>query len=205
MTTLYDLSDRCAELLRALEAIDAMDMPEDDRKAAHDALEAEYWGAEGDLATKAEGYVRIARELENRAFVRKEETERLAKLAQSDSNQAKRLKDRLRDRLASLEYTTKRPLETPLYKLNVAAVGGNRSVVIADPDATRAAVPELFERIVTEKWVAYEAIIRQRMEEWEAREALRQLALEDGEEYIPTPAPVPGVTLKPRGTRLVIR
>lgn len=203
-TTLYDITEDCARLLAALEAIDAMDMPEEDRKAAHDALEAEYWGAEGDLAVKAEGYVKVARGMEARAAVRKAEADRLAALAKSDKGQADRMKARLQEKLDLLGYDTKHPLQTALYRLNVQGNGGVRKLEIKDEDALRSQRPDLFKAETV--YTCDTDKVRAEIEQWEGREqSAFALAAEREEEYIPSPPPFDGVTLHSRGTRLVIK
>lgn len=192
MSSLYDLTDTCATLLHALEAVDAMEMPDDDRAAAVAALEAEYWSAEGDLAAKAEGYVRIAREMEARAAVRKAEAQRLADLVKTDTNRAEALKTRLRDRLTELGYDSKHPLQTPMFRLAVQANGGARAMEIEDEEQLRAEHPDLFAPVTT--YVLDREPVRAAIEQWEAADPDTR-----GDR------PYPGVTLKPRGTRLVIR
>lgn len=192
MSTLYDLTEQCATLLHALEAIDAMEMPEEDRDLARAALEAEYWAADGELAAKAEGYVAIAREMASRAALRKAEATRLTELVKADEAGSKRLLKRLQDSLELLGYGPKRPLQTAMYRLSIQGNGGTRAMEVEDEEALRAEYPELFEPVTT--YVLSQGPVRAAIEAWEAADPETR-----GDR------PYPGVTLKPRGTRLVIR
>lgn len=192
-TTLYDITEDCARLLAAIEAIDAMDMPEEDKLAAQQVIEAEYWQADGQLEVKAEGYIRIMREMETRADVRKAEAKRLSDLARSDENQAKRLKERLKDRLMVAGYEPgKVALQTKCYRVGIQANGGARPLTIDDQDALREIRPEVFTPVTT--YVCDKDAIRKAIEAWEAADPDTR-----GDH------PYPGATLQARGTRLAIR
>lgn len=192
-TTLYDITEDCARLLAAIEAIDAMDMPEEDKAQAQAVIEAEYWNADGQLEIKAEGYIRITREMEARAEIRKAEAKRLTDLAKSDANQATRLKDRLKDRLIVAGYEPgKVALQTRCFKVGIQNNGGARPLTIDDEEVLRGIRPEVFTPIVS--YVCDKESIRKGIEQWEAADPDTR-----GDH------PYPGATLQQRGTRLAIR
>lgn len=130
------------------------------------------------LAKKADGYAAIIRERQLVAAARKEEAERLHKLAKVDENLADRLKLRLK---LFMEATGQKKIETARYKIGVQANGGKVGIELALPPDGAASLPEPFRKA---SYSANEEVIRG--------------ALEAGEE-------LSFAKLKARGTHLSIK
>ena len=84
------------------------------------------------LEIKAESYAGFITELQMRAESRSKEASRIRALAAADDALATRLKEGLK---AAMEQTGKLKIETPRFKLSVAANGGKQSLEIDDPSA----------------------------------------------------------------------
>jgi hypothetical protein len=131
--------------------------------------------ARGDLTGKVDNYAGKIRALEARAAARKNEAERIAALATTDTNLATRLKERLR---AFFESEGLDRFETPRFRFVIANNGGRVPVTL---DTSPENLPEGFRRVVF----------------LPDTDAIRA-ALEAGET-------VPGATLAPRGRHLRIK
>jgi len=171
MPTLLDIAADVAAIAALVDDCDAELTP--DVEEALTAWFAEVRGAE---SVKLDGYACYIRTLELRAAARKEEQERLAKLVASETNKAKRLKERLRQ---YLEATGQRRIDTARYRVTLAANGGKAPLVT--PANARDLPPEYGE--VRTEFVPDMDRIR--------------AALERGET-------VPGCSLLPRGNHVRI-
>jgi len=176
------------DITRDLEALDAL-MGEVDRALEETEGEVtpevqkvlgtvDAWMAEldADLGGKIDNYAALITELRGRAEVRKAESDRLSRRAKIDERNARWLADRLRDELDARGVGK---VETPRYRVSVAANGGKLPLVIADEQAL--AHDRRF-------WVTVQQL---------NRSAVRD-ALDSGET-------VPGARLGERGRRLSIR
>jgi hypothetical protein len=114
-----------------------------DSPEAQDALNDHLAGLDVALESKAESYAGFIKELEMRAESRSKEASRIRALAAADDALATRLKEGLK---AAMEQTGKLKIETPRFKLSVAANGGKQSLEIDDPSALDATL----QRIVRE-------------------------------------------------------
>jgi hypothetical protein len=103
-----------------------------DSPEAQDALNEHLAGLDVALESKAESYAGFIKELEMRAESRSKEASRIRALAAADDALATRLKEGLK---AAMEQTGKLKIETPRFKLSVAANGGKQSLEIDDPSA----------------------------------------------------------------------
>ncbi len=137
------------------------------------------WMAEldADLTRKVDNYAAFIRELEARCQVRRDEGRRLYDLARSDESKADWLKDRL---CIALRQRGLQRVETPRYRVSVAANGGKQPLDIHDPKA----VPKQFCQHIPESWDPDADLIR--------------AELQAGRE-------VPGVALMARGSHLRIK
>lgn len=97
----------------------------------------------GNFETKADHYAALITMLNARAEVRKAESERLARLARTDSNTAKNLQERLKYVFINLKIAK---LDTPRYKLSLAKNGGKLPLRIECPLAE---LPEVYRENVT--------------------------------------------------------
>ena len=145
-----------------------------DSPEAQDALNEHLAGLDVALESKAESYAGFIKELEMRAEARSKEASRIRALAAADDALATRLKEGLK---AAMEQTGKLKIETPRFKLSVAANGGKQSLEIDDPSA----LDPTLQRIVREP----------------DKDVIRA-ALDSGIE-------IAGCRLVPRGTSLRIR
>ena len=114
-----------------------------DSPEAQDALNDHLAGLDVAHESNAESYAGFIKELEMRAESRSKEASRIRALAAADDALATRLKEGLK---AAMEQTGKLKIETPRFKLSVAANGGKQSLEIDDPSALDATL----QRIVRE-------------------------------------------------------
>jgi hypothetical protein len=114
-----------------------------DSPEAQAALNEHLAGLDVALESKAESYAGFIKELEMRAEARSKEASRIRALAAADDALATRLKEGLK---AAMEQTGKLKIETPRFKLSVAANGGKQSLEIDDPSA----LDSTLQRIVRE-------------------------------------------------------
>jgi len=82
---------------------------------------------EGKIEDKVEAYCRIIRELELTQAARKEESDRIRKLADQDGNTVKAMKGRLQY-FFGLQKISK--LKTPNFNLSICANGGNQPIEV---------------------------------------------------------------------------
>jgi hypothetical protein len=87
-----------------------------------------------DKREKIDRYCQLLRELESRSAQRKEEATRLMTLARIDANGAARLKNRL---LEFFEEHSIRKLETPRFRVSIAANGGKLPLITLADDLER--------------------------------------------------------------------
>jgi len=130
------------------------------------------------LSEKADNYAALITEKEQRAGVRKNESERLAKLVKADMNSAAGMKYLLKQ---ALDAMCIQKLETNRFRISVATNGGKQPIDIYVPDEE---LPAIYKKEVPASYVA-------------DKEAIRE-ALEAGKE-------VKGAVLQQRGTNLRIR
>ena len=124
MSTLFELSDEMQQLLEAIEFLG-----EDDQAVA--TVIDEYLGRlQGDLNTKLDNYAGLITELDKRIAARKEEADRLNHRAKVDANKVVRLKECLRWFFLTHDLTV---IETPRYRLTLAANGGKLPVILTLP------------------------------------------------------------------------
>lgn len=135
MTTLLDITAEIEQLQSALLSAET-----EEEQAA---LMAEYFQSEQDLKKKVESYVNLISELEARAEFRKQESRRLAELAATDSNLAKRLKNRL---LWYLQAQGLTKLQTPRYNLSLTRASGKVPLIINE-DFPVVELPEEFQKV----------------------------------------------------------
>lgn len=214
--TLLDLTDEVAALARIIDDLDAQDLTPEQRDLALYDMEEDLWAREGAVGAKIDGYLAVADAMQARATARAAEAKRLQELARIEANAAERVLAHLKHRLEQAYNMAPGtpPIQTPLHKVNIANVGGVRSLEIKEPDTLRAVMPGVFaeETVYTPK----KDVIRAALEAWEALEATnaaaRAAALEvdpDGdvdEALLPTPHPFNGLAvLKPRATKLVAK
>lgn len=124
--TLYEIRDDL-EALHALLYEVGGDITEEEAEAAIDA-----WLRETDeaLKDKLDRYAALIRETEAKAASRKEEADRLAALATTDLNTAKRLKARLQ---WFFEDQGIEKMETERFKFTLANNGGRAPVIVRAP------------------------------------------------------------------------
>ena len=167
--SLYAIKTEIGDLIDAL-----LDGGQADADASK-ALEEHLAGLDEALDQKAESYASVIQGLALRAKARREEASRIRDLAEADEAVADRLKTRLKE---AMEATGKTKIDTPRFKLAVAANGGKQSLAIDTPADD---LPPAF-RVVRHE---------------PNKDAIRA-ALESGQA-------VPGCTLLPRGTSLRIK
>jgi hypothetical protein len=85
---------------------------------------------EGSIENKVEAYCRIIRELELTQAARKEESDRIRKLADQDGNTVKAMKGRLMF-FFGLQKISK--LKTPCFNLSICANGGHSPIEVTIP------------------------------------------------------------------------
>lgn len=170
MSTLFALSD---EILQIEQVLDTLDEENEDLVAVVD----EYLnGIRKDLNQKLDNYAAYIRELEARSSARKQEADRLSQRAKVDMDKVTRLKDCLRWYFITHDLKT---IETPRYRLTLAANGGKPPVLLTAP--VEELPPEYLLETIT---------IRPDMD------AIRQ-AIEAGAE-------IPGVQIGERGSNIRI-
>lgn len=125
-STLYAIGADMEALADLLHEVGG-DVSEDDAEAAIDRWLEENAHALGD---KLDGYGTIIRQFEERAAFRKAEADRLRALAQTDENNVKRLKDRLR---WFFETHGIQKQETARFKFSLAANGGKAPLELLVP------------------------------------------------------------------------
>lgn len=133
MGTLYELTDEYIYLLGLLED------PEVDDEIINDTLE----GLTGEIEVKAEGYVRVIRQMEADALARKEEAKRLTEAARTYENGVKRLKDYLFSTMKALDMPE---INTGIHKLKIVNNGGKQS--LWTDDVTK--IPEEYIKVIKE-------------------------------------------------------
>ena len=132
---------------------------------------------ETNLERKVDNYAALIKELEAKKESRKAEADRLYKLAKTDENTARNLKDRL---VWALNEMGIKKLETPRFKVAVTNNGGKTPLDIHDPEA----VPQELQKLIPARYEIDSDKIRE--------------ALESGQE-------VAGAILMERGQHLRIR
>lgn len=105
------------------------------RESVEEAMWAYFVANEGHSQTKIDGYCGLIREFELRAKARKEEADRIAKLAESDANKVDTLKARLKE---YLEFTKQPKVTTLHHSIWIQPNGGVKPLVLdeavsADP------------------------------------------------------------------------
>lgn len=141
MPTLLEVRDERDAHLRALEDLLSEvggDVTEAEAEAAIDAWLKE---ADAPLQAKLDGYGVVIREFELRAAARKAEADRIAALANTDANNSRRLKERLR---WFFEAEGIDKIETSRFKFALASNGGKAPVILhCEPEA----LPEWAKRV----------------------------------------------------------
>lgn len=194
--TLFELTAECNRLISAMEEVEAMELPEDQRQVAAATLEDAFWKSQSAFADKVEAYVKVSETMRVRAEARGAEAKRLADLAKSEEGERKRLLQRLQDRMSEAGYTPGGlKLQTPRYKVGIVTNGGKRHLRIEDEDGFRALAPDMFTEVTTVAFVPETDMIRATIEAWEATPEAERGTHPFGE-Y---------ANLLPRGTRLAIR
>jgi hypothetical protein len=118
MKSLFDLSEELRLLGESLQENDGELSPE---------LEAWFDNLQGDIADKLDNYCALITRLEAYATARRYEATRLAALASTDSNLAKRLHARLFQFLQAQKLNR---LDTTRYRLTIAKNGGAAPLLI---------------------------------------------------------------------------
>ncbi|MCW5940675.1 MAG: siphovirus Gp157 family protein [Fimbriimonadaceae bacterium] len=121
---LWEIDGRIAELERAMADLEGED------ESILRAFEQELDRAEEQLTSKIDSIAALISSLEATAKARKEEADRLAKLAKSDLNRAQRVREFLLGYLRSRGVDR---MDTPRYRLSVAANGGLAPIRISLP------------------------------------------------------------------------
>lgn len=129
MANLYELETEYKMLL------DMAEDPECDQQAIVDTLE----GLEGEIAQKACGYAKVIRQLEADSKALKEEAKRFSDRAVVAENNAKRLKEAMKN---AMEVMNMKEIDAGLFKLKLAGNGGKKPLIID------AEVPEEFFKVV---------------------------------------------------------
>lgn len=109
--TLYELTDEYKQLL------DMMEDPDIDPQIITDTME----GVQGEIEIKAEGYIRVMKELEAEADKINNELKRLGNRWDSCQTNIKRLKESL---LATMQVMDKPKIQTEHFRLSIAKNGG---------------------------------------------------------------------------------
>lgn len=138
MSTLFELSEEMQRLADALRDEEG-DLGEGDLEAWFDRLT-------GQIEDKVEAYCYLIEQLEIQAEARSKDAARIAKMAKTDQNTSKRLKDRLKQFLEDNRMTG---IETIRKKVSIAKNGGAPPVIFPkewEEDAKLAPVP--FQKIV---------------------------------------------------------
>ena len=130
MATLYEISAEMQELM------DWMNDPETDPEAIADTLE----GLQFELESKAEGYCKVIRQFEADAQMFKAEAARFAQKQALAENNAKYLKEKLKN--AMVATGNENGLDAGLFKLKIAGNGGKKPLKITGD------VPEEFVKMI---------------------------------------------------------
>ena len=149
------------------------------RQSVEDALFEYFVANEETTNIKIDGYVGLIREFELRAAARKQEADRVSKLAKADANKVDALKYRLKN---FLEFTKQSKVATLHHSISIANNGG-RLALLLDPIYAEEPekLPAQFQKVVIAP----------------NNDAIRKV-LEDGGE-------LPFATLGERGTSLRIK
>ncbi len=127
MKTLLQIADEHLAFAALIEEADSELTPE-----IESALDTWFSEIGAEKQQKVDNYCALVRTMELRAACRKEEMERLARRVQVDTNNAKRLKDRLK---LFMELTGERKIETDRYSVRVQNNGGKVPMEISvQPD-----------------------------------------------------------------------
>lgn len=118
MSSLYELTSEMQELM------DWMNDPEADLQAIADTLE----GMQFEFEKKAEGYCKVIRQFEADAQMFKAEAARFAQKQALAENNAKYLKEKLKN--AMIATGNENGLDAGLFKLKIAGNGGKRPLKI---------------------------------------------------------------------------
>ena len=118
-TTLYEISEQYRQLLEMLED------PEIDQDIVRDTLE----GLEGELEVKAESCIIVSKRLEADADMVSKEIERLTKVKDSLTNNAKKIEESV---MQTMVAAGKDKLPTKHFKLSIAKNGGLQPLKLAD-------------------------------------------------------------------------
>lgn len=159
MPTLYEIGEDL-DALDALLAEVGGDVSEEEAEAAIDAWLQETAQARDE---KLDRYAALIREKEARAAARQQEADRMATLAATDTNAARKLKTRLCDFLLSQGI---KKVDTPRFRISVSGNGGKQGVSVnvpvedlpADLRETRTTVLPLTD-LIRERLEAGEALL----------------------------------------------
>lgn len=171
MPTLFEISDDLVALETLLDETGG-DVSDPAVAAAVDAWFAEI---QTNMTAKVDNYCAFIRELEARASVRKEESERLLKRVRADENAAKSLKGRLQ---MVFEIRNLGKVETPRFRVSLSGNGSLAPLTVHD------------EKVIPKSYFYTPPPVLD-------KDKVRA-DLEAGKE-------VPGCTLEPRGKHLNIR
>lgn len=134
MGTLFEITDDLIELKEMLSDPDA------DEQIIFDTLEA----VQGELEAKAEGYIKVIKELEAEAKAAKAEADFFRQKAQIRENNVKRLKEALCFAMVKTGHDGKEGLSAGNYTLKVQNNGGKAPLKITGD------VPESMMKIIKE-------------------------------------------------------
>lgn len=121
--SLWDITEDCLALHDILTDVEG-DVSDEVALQAVDEWFAEN---EANLAAKADGYAALIQLFTARGKARKAEAQRMARLAEADENNARRLKSRM---LWALDRLGLRRLDTDRFRLTVAGNGGKVPVEV---------------------------------------------------------------------------
>ncbi|MBN9503623.1 MAG: hypothetical protein BGO01_20745 [Armatimonadetes bacterium 55-13] len=114
---IFEIGEELEQIFDAFDHLPSDEADEEIRKA----LEAYFEKVGEDLNNKIDGYCGLIKTMEARAKIRAEEAKRLKSLAETDENNAKRLKKRLND---FMSVTSNTKMETRRFKVWVQNNGG---------------------------------------------------------------------------------
>ena len=134
MNTLYDIVGEFLEVYSLLSD------PEADEQTILDTLE----GISGELEVKAEGYIKVMRQLDAEAKALDAEAEFFKQKADVRKNNVKRMKDALRDALIATGHDDKNGLKAGDFTLKVQNNGGVQPLKITGD------VPESMTKVIIE-------------------------------------------------------
>ena len=128
------MSRTMLEICEDMQALDELMRETDDVSDTKVEEAINSWFAEFDkeMSYKADNYAALICEQEARAEVRREQADRMARLAKSDESSAKWLKDKLK---AVMEMRGMKKLNTERFRITVAANGGKQPIFIGEPDS----------------------------------------------------------------------